>query len=108
MATEPGLGTAERYLIRITRAAGRPLHSALKGWHGEKGPSHGYRKPLPGLRRVLFLFVELAAVHYRGRCGARSDSGKVRQRKTVGHALRRRTLFGSVRQDRGGDLVRNL
>src|SRR4030081_3274278 len=57
---------------------------------------------------MLFVFVELAALHHRGRRDARSDSGKIRQRETVGHALRRRTVFGAVRQDRRGDVVRNL
>jgi len=57
---------------------------------------------------MLFIFVELAAVHHRGRRGARSDSGKIRQRKTVGHALRGRAVFGTVGQDRDSDVMRNL
>ena len=41
MAKEPGLGTAERYLIRAAaRPAGRSLHSALRGTHGDKRSSH--------------------------------------------------------------------
>ena len=37
--------------------------------------------------------------------GARPDPGKIRQRETVGHALRRRPLLGAVRQGRRGDVV---
>ena len=66
------------------------------------------RKPLPGLRRLLQLFAELAALHDRGGCGARSDPGKVRQRPAVGHALRRRPLFGAVGQGRRRDVVHDL
>src|ERR1700730_4604118 len=79
-----------------------------KARHADNRSSHRSRKPLPGLRRVLFLFIELAAVHYRGRRRARSDSARIRQRETVGHALRRRPLLGIVGQDRGCDVLRNL
>ena len=109
MANEPGLGAAERYLSgRGRQPAGRRPDSALNDRHASPRSSPGCRKPVPGLRRLLRLFVELAAVHHRGRRGARSHSGKIRQRKTVGNALRRRPLFGAGRQDRRGDLMWNL
>src|SRR5258708_9871519 len=57
---------------------------------------------------MLFVFIELAALHHRGRCGARFDSGKVRQCKAVWNALRRRSMFGAVGQGRRGDVVRDL
>jgi hypothetical protein len=63
---------------------------------------------MPGLRRLLQLFAELAALHDRGRCGSRFDPGKVRQRQIVRHALRRRPLFGIVRQGRRRDVVHHL
>ena len=122
MAKEPGLGTSERYLIAAHRAAGwliardpwegKPVSAfqehGLNGGHGDKRSSHQCRKPLPGLRCVLFVFAELAAVHDRGRCRARSHSGKFRQPKTIRDALRRRPLLGVVRPDRGQDRVRDL
>src|SRR5258706_3722074 len=103
MAKEPGLGTSERYLIGAFRAANWPIaplslglsmisgqtlrvcpegkavsifpNHALNGRRGNEQSSNSCRKPVPGLRRMLFLFVELAAVHHRGRRSARSDSG---------------------------------
>ena len=74
-----------RWPVRSSRLRAKP---AIMEKHD---PAIDCRKPLPGLRRVLLVFVELAALHHRGRCGARFDSGKVRQRQAVGHALRRRT-----------------
>jgi hypothetical protein len=82
--------------FRAKRGDGKYRHSAR------------YKKSLPGVRGLLCLFVELAALHDRRRGGARPDSGKIRQRQTVGHALRRRPLRGAFGQDRRRDLVRNL
>jgi len=115
MAEEPGLGTSERYLISAPAGpSGRSLHypsfpdHALNRSHGDKRSRDPCRNPVPGLRRVLFVFIELAALHHRGRYGARSDPCKIRQCKTVGHALRGESLFGAVRPYWRGDLVRNL
>ena len=69
---------------------------------------HRFNQPLPGLRRVLLLFAQLAALHHRGRRGAGSDPGAIRQRAIVGDAVRRRALLGVDRQGRRSDGVWNL
>ncbi len=76
--------------------------------HATSRSRHGRREPVPGLRRVLFVLVELATVHDRGRRRARPDPGQIRQRKIVGHALRRRSMLGAVRQGRRCDIMRDL
>jgi hypothetical protein len=114
MAPQPGLGTPGGYVRprlaanRVLLRTGRRHHSALNQRHGEQRPITCGGESLPGLRGLLFLFAELAPLHHRRRFGARFDPGKIRQRPTVGHALRRRPLFGAVRQDRRGNSLRDL
>jgi hypothetical protein len=117
MATEPDLGSAQGYLTARTLMArtlmtrtfdGPPPHSALNRMHATSRSRHGRRDPLPGVRRVLLVLVELATVHDRGRRRARPDPGQIRQRKIVGHALRRRSMLGAVRQGRCCDVMRDL
>ena len=89
-------------------ATGRSLHSALHDDDGSSRTGHRQRKPLLGLRRLLQLFAELAALHDRGGCRSRSDTGEVRQRPAVRHALQRRPLFGIIGQGGCRDVLRHL
>ena len=90
---------------RRCRLAGPAFRAKRRPWND---PTSRYAKAPARPAAPAALFVELAALHHRGRRGARSDSGKIRQRKIVGNALRRRPLLGAVRQGRRGDGVRDL
>jgi len=52
------------------------------------GAVSGETSPCPGLRRLLLVFKQLAALYDRRRRRARPHSAKIRQRQIVGDALR--------------------
>src|SRR5690242_17280085 len=94
MAAKPGLGTAQGYVKDL--------------WRDERCGFESDRKPLPGLRRMLRLFGELAALLDRGRRNTGSNPSGIRQRARLGHVLRRRSLRGAEGQNRRSNVVLDL
>jgi predicted pyridoxine 5'-phosphate oxidase superfamily flavin-nucleotide-binding protein len=81
---------------------------ALNHRNGNHRRCYWRNQPLPGLRRLLLVFKQLATLHHRGRRRAGSHSARIRQRQIVGNALRGRALFGIDREGWCCDVVRNL
>ena len=65
-------------------------------------------QPLPGLRRLLRVFEQLAAVHHRGRRRARPDSAKFVNDKLSGMRCDGERCSALSGQDRRRDVVRDL